>query len=205
MKTIKCFAYAVFVLFLGFAISSCKGDDGTDGINGIDGATGPAGADGQDGNANVQTYIYDNPIWNTSGSGMFINMEDILTTKTIDIDVILVYVKHGIYVNAIPGLVWAGSVYRNYSVFFYDSNQSPPESLLIISLELNGNVTPNANLAPIEWVKVIIIDSTNVTNTNGNGKSMTNSKQEIYNELENAGIDINKYDEVCDYFGISAL
>jgi len=197
MKTIKFLTYVIFVLLLGITISSCKGDDGADGVDGIDGAT------GQDGNANAQTYIYNNPSWETAGSGMFINMEDILTSKTIDLDVILVYVKHGTYVNAIPGAVWVGTKYRNYSVFFYDSNQSPPESLLIISFEMDGNLTPNATLAPVEWVKVIIIDTTDVTYTNGNGKSMRNSKQEIFRELENAGVDINDYYDVCDYYGIN--
>ncbi len=201
MKTIKCFAYAVFVLLLGVSISSCKGDDGA---NGIDGTTGQAGVDGQDGNANAQTYIYNNPSWSVTGSAMYIDMEDILTTKTIDINVILVYVKHGINVNSIPGLVWTDLGYRQYAVFLHDSNQSPPETLIIVSLETNGNITPNAVLAPIEWVKVIIIDSTNVTSTNGNGKSMANSKQDIYRELENAGVDINDYYDVYNYYEINS-
>lgn len=200
MKTIKFLTYTVLVLFLGLAISSCKGDDGADGT------TGPAGIDGidgQDGNANVQTYIYNNPSWNTSGPGMFIDMEDVLTNETIELDVILVYVKHGIYVNPIPGLVWSGSWYRNYSVFFYDSNQTPPENLLIVSLETDGNPTPNANLAPVEWVKVVIVESSDATSTIGNGKSADHSKQEIYTELKNAGVDINDYRDVCDYYGIN--
>ena len=203
MKTIKFLSYSLFVLFLSISISSCSGDDGSDG------ATGPAGTNGQDGtdgNANVQTYVYNTPSWEPSGSAMHIDMTGILTDDVIANDAVLVYTNHttsiGDRINIIPGSVW-NSNYRDYSIFLRDSNDNNPFSLSIVSLEMNGSFTPNANLWAIKWVKVIIIESENTTTVTGNGARPTSSKQRVYSELENAGIDANDYYAVCEYYGIN--
>jgi len=215
MRTMKFLTYATFVLFLGLAISSCSGDDGADGAdgatgsvgatgtNGTDGADGTDGSDGSDGtdgldgvdgNANVQTYFYDNPAWG-GGSGMDIDMTGILTTEVVENDVILSYIKNtgSTEVYAIPGWVWIGTGYRQYAAFV---NAIP--IFRIVSLELNGSFTSNANLVDADWVKIIIIESTNTTT----GR-VANPQQAVYNELEMANVDVNDYYAVCAYYGIN--
>lgn len=117
----------------------------------------------EDGNANVQTYIYNNPSWDSSGAGMTISMSGILTDEVLQNDAVLTYVKHTARqtTNIIPGLVW-NEFYRNYSVFL-EGDWLNPEELMIVSLEVNGDFTPNADLWAVDWVKVIIIGSTNTT------------------------------------------
>lgn len=191
-KVVKILLLVVVSLFLTTALNSCKGDDGVDGIDGVQG---PAG---QDGNANVQTYVYNSPSWGTA-SGMNIDMIGILTDDVIQNDAVLVYINHGTVIGdktaIIPGSVWDG-YYRDYAVFLNT------ETLNIVSLETDGSFTPNANLWNVNWVKVIIIASTNTTTTTGNGR-VVNTKQVVINELANAGIDINDYYAVCDYYGLA--
>jgi hypothetical protein len=206
MKTMKFLAYATFVLFLGVAVSSCKGDDGADGQDGATGPAGPAGQDGQDGNANVQTYVYNSPSWGATTSVVDIDMAGILTDDILENDVLLSYVKHENLdmVSAIPGAVWTGTGgYRNYPVFYGNSVSSDPGiyTFRMVSLEMDGTFTPHANLKPVDWVKIIIIESTNTTTASGNGKAVS-PQQAVYNELEEAGVDVNDYYEVCAYYGI---
>ena len=194
MKTLKFLSYATFVLFLGLAISSCTKE-------------GPEGPAGQDGNANVQTYVFNSPSWNSSGSGMYIDMSSILTNEIIENDVILGYVKNPnlSYVFPIPGPIWTGSVYRNYNMIINGSPSTypyiPEFNILIVSRETDGSYTPNANLQEMEWFKCIIIESTNTTTTNGNGRP-ANPKQAILDELAAANVDIHDYYAVCAYYGI---
>lgn len=198
MKTIKFLSILILSIFLSTTVTSCKGDDGADGVDGVDGAQGPAG---QDGNANVQTYVYNNPSWGVA-SGMNINMSGILTDDVIQNDAVLAYVNHmtdfGNETYLIPGLVWNGD-YREYAVILEDSSSSNPESLDIVSLETDGSFTPHANLWDARWVKIIIIESTNTTTT---GRNIP-IKQQVLNELKSAGIDVNNYEAVCNYYGIA--
>ncbi|MCF6367160.1 MAG: hypothetical protein L3J35_13295 [Bacteroidales bacterium] len=184
-------------------LASCEGPIGPIGTDGVDGVD---GVDGTDGNANVQTYIYNNPVWG-NGSGMYIDMSSVLTNEIIQNNVILGYVKHtGVsYATLIPGDVWTGLVHRNYTMFVNGSpttySSVPEYNIMIVSLELDGTYTPNADLKEMEWFKVVIIEPTNITTTEGNGKSLS-PKQAIYNELENAGVDINDYYQVMDYYNL---
>jgi len=190
--TISKFKY-VLILAVITAFVSCKGDIGPAGPAGTDGTNGVDGTNGTDGNANVQTYIFNNPAWGTA-SGMTIDMTGIFTDSVIANDAILVYVKHSSQglINAIPGLVFNGN-YRNYSVF------TEVADLLVVSLETDGSFTPNANLWAMDWLKVVIIESTNVTN---DGAKSFDSKQEILYNLDKAGVDINNYYQVMYYFGL---
>jgi len=174
---------------------SCSPEDGADGAQGAQGPAGQDGTNGEDGNANVQAYIFNNPAWG-SASGMNIDMAGILTDEVINNDAILTYVKHSSTgtIGVIPGSVWNGN-YRDYAVFLKDSSDPNPENITIVSLEMNGSFTPNANLWGIDWVKVVIIESSNTT-----AKSL--GKQGVFNELKAAGVDINNYNEVMDYYGL---
>ncbi len=212
MKTLKFLSYATFVLFLGLAISSCtkEGPQGPEGPAGPQGPQGEQGPAGQDGNANVQTYVFNSPSWNLSGYGMIIDMSSILTNEIIENDVILGYVKNTNYseVFPIPGLVWIDEpfyTYRNYSMEINGSPTSdayiPEFNILIASIETDGSFTPDADLQEMDWFKCIIIESTNTTTTNGNGRP-ANPKQAILDELAAANVDINDYYAVCAYYGI---
>jgi hypothetical protein len=180
------------------------GADGADGADGATGPAGPAGADGADGNANVQTYIYNTPSWNSSGSALDIDMASILTDDILENDVLLSYVKHTGHnmVASIPGAVWVG-FYRNYSVFVGNSVSGDPGiyTFRIVSLEMDGSFTPNASLAPVDWIKIVIIESTNTTTSTGNGRILS-PKQAIYDELKKVGVDINNYYDVMEYYGL---
>ncbi len=194
MKTTKKLLYAI-VLMVTAAFASCEGPEGPAGPAGED------GVDGQDGNANVQTYIYNNPSWMSSGSGMLIRMDSILTDDVIENDAVLVYLKHTAvdFVSAIPGSVWVGSEYRDYALFLADSSTSYSSSIIIVSMEMDGSLTPNDELAPVEWVKVVIIESTSTT---VDGAKSLNPQQEILYNLDKAGVDVNDYYQVMNYFGL---
>lgn len=199
MKTMKKVMYFVLALVLTVGISSCEGPEGPAGADGTD------GQDGTDGNANAQTYVFNNPAWG-SASGMSINMPGILTDDVIQNDAILIYENHttsfGDFTHIIPGSVWNGG-YRDYAVFLYNSTYSNPETIGIASLEMDGSFTPNANLWTVNWVKVIIIASTNTTTVSGNGRmANTSSKEAVQQELAAANVDINDYYAVCAYYGI---
>ena len=181
MKTIKILTYSVFVLFLGLAISSCKGDDGADGIDGV---VGTAGADGQDGNANVQTLTYD--ISTESGATISTTVPE-FTQSVLDNDAILFYLKTNTNVfYSIPGSLVSVVALVTYSV----------GANIIFFQNWSGSAVtiPQGTYTTL---KIVIIESSSKSAENNN------PQQEIYTELKNAGVNINDYDDVCDYFGIN--
>ena len=181
----------VLVLLAGIAFS-CKGPEGP---------AGKDGEDGKDGNANVQTYVFNNPSWESGGPYMQIDMPGILTQDVLDNDVILVYIKNDDgsnfnYVWQLPGQVWCGTTYRyRYYALVFDVDY-----FWIISRELDGSFTQVSDLYPVDWVKVIIIESTNTSTTSGNGSRP--AKYEILDKMEKDGVDLNDYYQVCDYLNI---
>ena len=186
MKTMKFLTYATFVLFLGFAISSCTGDDGADGQDGIEGAAGADGQDGQDGNANVQTLTYD--ISAEIGSEIQTPVPE-FTQSVLDNDVILWYLKADIIYYAIPGAVDGGNYLARC---FAIENAS---YVRFVNWDGTNHTIP---VGYYDTLKIIIIKS-----TSGRSMGSDNSQQEILTELKNAGIDINDYYDVCDYYGIN--
>ncbi len=182
MKTIKFLTYAAFVLFLGLAISSCKGDDGADGI---DGAVGTTGADGPNGNANVQTLTYD--ISTESGYSIYTTVPE-FTQSVIDNDAILFYLKvNNSYLYSIPGPIGTIVVQVVSSV-----------GTNIIAFQNWDGVAFNISQGALTTLKIVIIESTSSKSAGNN-----NPQQEIYTELKNAGVDINNYQDVCDYYDIN--
>jgi len=194
MKTFKFFAYAVFVLFLGVAISSCKGDDGTDGIDGIDGATGPAGADGQDGNANVIYSDWIVPTWTASTYYGVQVQEYYITTTDLSLDVVnygvvLMYWKNwNNEIWSLPSSGLGGNIIIDFS---FTENTIH----LYIYDEVNGTLPPA--IVSTNVFRYVIIPG------GIPGKSSIDSRMKILTELKNAGVDINDYYHVCDYFGIN--
>lgn len=179
MKTMKFLTYTIFVLFLGFAITACSGDDGDTGPAGADGID---GQDGQDGNANVQTFVFNNPTW--SGSSMELVVSAI-TQEVLDNDQVLGYWLGGGWWTTTNGPYFYGILSDTHYLGHF----------AIVAHEFDGSL--DTTPPTVDKVKILIIKSSSTTSTNGNGKSS------IYDELDNAGIDINDYLEVCDYYGIN--
>ena len=194
MKTMKFLTYATFVLFLGFAVSSCSGDDGADGVTGPAGTT---GTDGTDGDANVHTYVFNNPSWSASNSYLRLAIGG-LSTSVSNGDAILGYVNQAAIANdfSVPGTVITPSGNKQYGVSYVSTNYD------IISYDPDGSRTATADLPAMTWVKVIIIGSTGTTDTDGNGRGIS-TQQAVYYELTVANVDVNDYYAVCAYYGIN--
>ncbi len=198
MKTIKIISYALLILFASMAISSCKGPEGPQGPPGKDGTDGVNGTDGVDGNANVQTYIFNNPTWDGSYWMDLHLPTGVLTQEVIENDVILGYVKPRTYVvNPIPGLI-ASSPMKNIRVNLFTNHNY----YRIVCYNQDGSIPTSSQLPPLDWAKVIIIESTNTTTANGNSRGVS-PYQAVLNELKAAGVDINNYYDVCAYYGIN--
>lgn len=141
--------YVLLAFLIVFSVS-CSKEDGKDGAPGIAG------------NANVETFVFNSPSWNPSGSGLKIDLTGIITDSILKNDVILTYVKFSDIdlVSSIPASVYVNG-YRNYAVHFGNSISTDPGpyKLGIVSLEMDGSHTPNANLEPVDWLKLIVIKS----------------------------------------------
>ena len=162
------------------------GTDGQDGADGEDGQDGQDGADGEDGNANVATYIFNVP--NDFGSSFRIDFPE-LTQSVLENDAILTYLRRsdtniGTTYFPIPGISIAYLIELELSLgvaatYFYDrrtgDSLAPPDGVFDV-------------------IKFVIIS----TNSTTSGKS---SKESILQELKDAGVDVNDYQQVAEYFG----
>jgi len=186
----------VIMSLLTTCIFSCHGEDGMDGRNGIDGVNGNDGTngvngqDGEDGNANVNTYVFDLSM--ESGNSIPVSMTA-LTQDVVDNDLIIGYLRNSQNSTyyAIPASVWP-----NGTGGFYDISVDIVAGTYWIHFYQVGTQTFNP-ISDVELgdLKVVIAESTNTTT----GKS---EKQDIRSELKTAGVDINDYYAVMDYFGL---
>ncbi|MCF6347131.1 MAG: hypothetical protein L3J20_02370 [Flavobacteriaceae bacterium] len=167
---------------------SCSPEDGADGAQGPAGQDGTNGQDGEDGNANVQTFIFD--ISGVSGSSYTQSIPE-LTQDVIDNDVILGYVNRGAFQYPLPAIKVQGiyDIRTLYRVGNY---------LMNFDLSSNGN-NHNISAGDLEELKIIIIESSNTT---AGRSTSTSKKQNVFNELKAAGVDVNNYNEVMDYYGL---
>ncbi len=183
MKTkMRFLSYVTFVLFLGLAISSCTKE-------GPQGPAGQNGTDGADGNANVKTFIFNNPSWENSNSYMILNISE-LTQDVLDNDAILGYIK----INFTSYYSIPGGTPDNFFRVYMDVGQYK-----IKAEDFDGNDDPTP--PNLEKVKVLIIESTNTTTVTGNGRP-ANPTQAVLEELAAANVDVNDYYAVCKYYGI---
>jgi hypothetical protein len=182
MKTIKLLTYVLFITIISLATSSCEGEAGPAGADGVD---------GNDGNANVQTYIFTSPSWDSNKMTLTLSA---LTSDVLTNDVVLGYWKSGL------GVWYSTDAFYVLSGLRYFRSYA---TLGIFNIRAyNSDNSEDATPPGVNKVKIIIIESSNTTTVSGNGR-MTNPQQAVYNELENAGIDINNYYEVCNYYGIN--
>jgi len=243
MKTKKkLFAYLTFVLFLGFAVSSCEGPvgpqgeaglDGVDGTNGTDATNGTDGTDGancwdtnNDGvqdaeedingdgvwdtldcngtdgtdgvDAVVAVHIFNNPTWD-AGSNMVLNLPA-LTQEVIDTYVIAAYL--GYPVDNVPNSVYypVPGTHSGGSYFVRNWINLETYTMKAVYVDNNENAYPNPDIA--SSAKILLIAPTETTETDGNGRMMS-PQEVILDELNEAGVDITNYFEVCAYYGIN--
>ncbi len=189
MKNLKLFSFPILLVILSVGIMGCKKEKA------------PAGPAGVDGNANVKTFIYENPSW-TGNYWMDINAG--LTDDQIKNDVILTYIQLTTFNNlllCVPGDV-VGYYFSNQ---FYNSSNIPIGigDVRIICKTEAGVGWPTATLPALDLVKIVVIKSTGTTTVTGNGMILS-GKDAIMHDLESANIDVNDYKAVCNYYGVSA-
>ncbi|WP_273274321.1 hypothetical protein [Maribacter polysiphoniae] len=195
MKLSKYLLMSLLTVF----IVSCNGEDGEDGLDGINGTQGPAGtngedgadgANGQDGNANVVAYTFN--LSAESGSSISTDIPA-LTQDAIDNDLIIGYLQNsqsGTY-YPIPAGVWP-----NGTGGFYDIAVDVALGKYWLHFYQVGEQTfnPISNVE-LGTLKVVIAESSSTIA----GKS---NKENIHTKLKSAGVDINDYYAVMDYFGM---
>lgn len=178
-------------------IQGTEGPAGQDGeAQGVPGPTGPAGSDGTngtdgaDGNANVRTFIYDL----TSFSGdEYSKIISEFTQEVLENDVVLSYIKKSISYYPIPTTnLNLGQAGGDVDVQVKLNNGS----FTMEFFNSDSNISQPLNSGTLQSLKVVIIKSTGTTS----GKQTT--KENIQNQLKNAGVDINDYYSVMDYFGL---
>ncbi|MBM1105700.1 collagen-like protein [Aurantibacter crassamenti] len=206
MKTKMKFMMSL-IMVLSIAITSCSkegdigpagvagtnGADGTDGIDGVDGADGidgvdgTDGVDGADGNANVETYVFDT----SDVAGTIISLSVPAITQTVlDNDVILSYIAaSNNFTYQTPGGGPTGDyitrAYEEVGNFYINFHNWDGTSYSIVA----GDILA---------VKLIIIESSNTI-----AGKQSSSKQTVLNELANAGVDVDDYHAVLDYYELN--
>jgi len=208
MKTKFFSLQSVFFILIIFGLVACKGEigppgadgidgidgidgvDGVDGENGNDGVDGEDGEDGEDGNANIISSDWFVPAWeadvlySVNNQSATIDIPE-LTQEVFDSGVVLAYWKNNAgHVWPLPTklmssdywfafLVHVGDIY----LYYYNSTVTNPP------------VPHESN----EFRYVIIPPASSKS---------TNSNELILKELKDAGVDINNYYEVMDYYGL---
>lgn len=183
--TISRSKYFLLALLVAFSFS-CSPEDGNDGATGAIGPAGTNGTNGEDGNANVQTFVFDT----ATESGIGINLDvPQITQDVLDNDVILSYYESstGIYYQMPGGANNAIFVTRPFAFV---------NSFDIRFHDWDGT-SYSITAGDVVKVKIIIIESTSTT------AGKISGKQQVYNALNQAGVNINDYYAVCDYYGVA--
>ncbi|WP_397363551.1 hypothetical protein [Olleya sp. R77988] len=175
--------YVVLALLVSFCFS-CSTEDGADGPAEPAGAN---GIDGADGNANVQNITFDASAFAGTFDSVTITQ---LTQDVLENDAILTYLNTGSNWFPVPcpadsiGFDHAVDVTYSVGAIDFDYIDSSGSSASITAGDLVSG-------------RVIIIESTSTT------ASRVNTTQKVFMELNAAGIDINDYEAVCNYYGIA--
>ncbi len=191
------------MLALG-GLVACEGPEGPEGPKGdtgdtgVAGPTGPAGEDGQDGNANVKiinllgvdiTWIEGEYLGRPANIYSLANNavnDDIINSGTV---LGYCYLYEEWY--HLP-LTWEdvdGSV-RQYIVHTYS-----PNTITLYAFQTGGTLDPTG---AVEEYRFMLITDNTVTGNKG-----TSAEAEILLKLTEAGVDVNNYHEVMEYFGIN--
>lgn len=192
--------FVVFLLASLFLASiSCEGPagpqgpPGSQGEQGAPGPTGPPGNDGQDGNSNVVIVTLDNDdIEWTAGSyqgrtsNVFTFETEAVTQDIIDHGTVLGYLFLSNAWHPMP-FTWENNAGtdRQYITFTYIL-----EMITLYAYRTSGVLNPNSVQ---EYRFLLITDNTVMGKTTGD---------HVRSQLEAAGVDVNNYYEVMDYFGL---
>ncbi len=187
MKTTQKLMYVIMIAVIA-AFASCKGEMGPAGPAGADGTDGINGTDGQDGNANVTASPWITPTWSATSAtyGNFTYSDTAFTADILSTAAVLSY------------LDWLGDSTNIYTVpFTYGTSN-------IISYNFNlllGKIrwfyyAQSAIIPPVNMrLRYVIIPSTTANKS-------ANPQQEILYNLDRAGVDVNNYYQVMDYYGL---
>ena len=190
MKTTISKLMYVILLAVITAFVSCKGEigpagpAGADGTNGIDGTD---GSDGTDGNANVTASAWITPVWSATNAtfGEFSSTDAAITADFMNTGVILSYTDWtggGQIVYALPYTFQdGGTVSVNFDMQL---------GKIHWWFQADHNYTPNTG-AKFRYVLIP-----------ASASKSANPKQEIFYNLDRAGVDINNYYQVMDYYGL---
>jgi len=191
----------LFMLALG-GLVACEGPEGPEGPagqkgdKGDQGVAGPEGPAGEDGNANVTivSLLSENIIWEEGDYlGSIANVYE-MENEAVNQDII----DHGTVIGycnldekwlPLP-LIWeeTGGASRQYVLFNYGLNL-----ITLYAYGTDGALDP----AIISEYRFLLI--TDNTITAAKGKSIDN---DILSKLTKAGVNLNNYHEVIDYFGL---
>jgi len=176
--------YILLALLVAFSFS-CSPEDGDPGPQGEQGIAGTNGTNGTDGNANVQNITFDASAF--SGSFNTTSIAE-LTQDVLDNDAILVYLNEG---NWFPVPCPADS-------FRFDHAVDVNLSVGTVTFDYSNGSGSAVSISAGDLIsgRVIIIESTSTTS------SRVYTTQKVFTELNSAGIDVNDYYAVCDYYGI---
>ncbi len=204
-NTLKKISRLMILFVLGALALACSAEDGTDGTIGPQGT---AGVNGIDGNANVRTFVFNDVEF--SSENIVLDMTGVLTTEVIKRDVILVYLRVGNASLASRGRVFNlpsrvlgsftdGIPTQFINFWLNDSEMSIPESIIVNTRSIEDTTLFPNERTPVDWIKVVIIQSTITENLSGKSMSSTNK---VMTELKSVGVDVNDYYSVCEYFGV---
>ncbi len=190
MKTIAKIKYVFFIAVIA-AFVSCKGEmgpAGPAGADGKDGIDGQDGADGQDGNANVTASPWITPTWSATNAvyGDFDYDVAEITADFMNTGVVLSYADWtglGQLIYALPFTFQDGGT---VSVNF---NMMPGK--IGWWFQADHNYTPNSGAK----FRYVLIPASAASKS-------ANPQQEILYNLDRAGVDINNYYQVMDYYGL---
>ena len=203
--------FVLLALVMVFAFSCAEdgavGPQGPAGQNGADGQDGTNGIDGQDGNANVLASDWFKPSSYTLSTGFGgINLLDHdeaateITQDIIDTGVVLVYGK--LQYNTI---IWPLNQVALMPITL-TYNVSPADidtwtailSVGNIKIRFINNNNRYTELPSVHQFRYVVIPSSGSTS----GRIADFSRKSLEDDLANAGVDINNFDEVADYYGI---
>jgi len=181
-------------LLLMAGLFSCDGPQGPQGDPGVNGTDGTNGTNGVDGNANVtMVRLLSSDIPWVSGDylGRTANTFS-LTENAVNQDII----DHGTVLGfcflspdwyPLP-FIWEsdGGTSRQYVLHTYALN-----TITLYSYQTSGVLDPNL----ITEYRFLLITDNTVTKS-------ASAEQDILERLGNAGVDVNNYYELMDYFGL---
>lgn len=171
------------------------GPQGEPGTNGSDGVN---GEDGEDGNANVQSFTYDLSSVATSYYGFDIPE---VTADVLREDAILTYLQFSeprLLTFQLPSKILVGfgagrSLNSDVGVSYFVGRGS----LFFREIGATSSLRDeDIRAGDLKKLRIIIIESSS-------SETRKSAKQNIRQELKMAGIDIDNYEEVAQYYGLN--